>query len=275
MPDPSIQNALRRRQDMTSREQERWRPPVYSPVKTPGQRLFHAIRCYFDVQAGSVWNDLAAELPHARGRVLDVGCGSQPYRSLLPSDVDYVGIDIAEADAHFGYKIPDTIYYQGDVWPIDDNSVDYILCTETMEHVPDPVQFLGQAARVLRPGGTVLLTVPFAARWHFIPYDFWRYTPSTLKRLLVEAGFTDVAVYARGNALTVACYKVMALILPLLFPQDARFFAKWLLRLLGLVFLPLFLILAIIANFSLKSKGGDDCLGYTCVSNRNEMSQKC
>ncbi len=268
MPEAAPHSRLRRRQDMTRREGESWRPPVYSAVKTPKQRLFHAIRCYFDVQAGSVWRDLAAELPQARGRVLDVGCGSQPYRVLMPKKVDYVGIDIAEAEAHFGYKMPDTIYYSGDTWPVEDQSVDYVLCTETLEHVADPAQFLGQAARVLRPGGTLLLTVPFSARWHFIPHDYWRYTPSGLKRLLTQAGFTDVAVYARGNATTVACYKVMALILPLLFPQEGGAASGGGSRLPGLLALPLFLILAVIANRSLKSAGGDDCLGYTALAKR-------
>ena len=220
------------------------------------------------MQAGSVWRDLAAELPLARGRVLDVGCGSQPYRSLMPKSVDYIGIDIAEAEAHFGYKMPDTIYYSGNIWPIEDRSVDYILCTETLEHVQDPAQFLGEAARVLRPGGTLLLTVPFSARWHFIPHDYWRYTPSSLKLLLAQAGFTDVSVYARGDATTVACYKAMALILPLLFPQEGGEAAKGRGRLPGLLALPLFLLLAVVANRSLKGPGGDDCLGYTALAKR-------
>lgn len=261
-------NALRRRQDMTRRDGERWRPPVYGAVRTPRQRLFHALRCFFDVQAGSVWRDLAAELPRARGRVLDVGCGSQPYRVLMAPDVDYVGIDIAEAEAHFGYKMPDTIYYTGDTWPIEDRSVDYVLCTETLEHVLDPVQFLGEAARCLRPGGTLLLTVPFAARWHFIPHDYWRYTPSSLEYLLTRAGFTDIAVYARGNPVTVASYKGMALMLPLLFPQSRRAPAAWASRIAGLATSPLLVLLAAVANLSLRTCGGGDCLGFTALATR-------
>ena len=255
---------------MTQNGSERWRPPVYSPVKTPRQKLFHAIRCFVDVQAGSVWSDLVAELPHFRGRVLDVGCGSQPYRGLLSREAQYIGIDIADAEEHFGYKMPDTIYYQGDIWPLEDASVDYILCTETLEHVADPVPFLAEAARVLRPGGMMLLTVPFSARWHFIPYDFWRFTPSSLKHLLTQAGLEDVSVYARGNAVTVACYKVMALIVPLLFPQDGTLVTKAVRMLIGLLLLPFFLILAVVSNISLKGRGGDDCLGYTVLALRSD-----
>ena len=91
------------------------------------------------------------------------------------------------------------------------------------EHVPEPGAFLAEASRCLRPGGRLLLTVPFAARWHYIPHDYWRFTPSGLERLLSAAGFRDAAIYARGNSLTVACYKAMALMLPLLLPQQQGF----------------------------------------------------
>ena len=82
------------------------------------------------------------------------------------------------------------------------------------------------------------------------------------------AGFTDVAVYARGNALTVACYKVMALFLPLLLPQLESLWREFAIRCVGLLTLPTVILLAAIANISLRSQGGDDCLGYTAVSVR-------
>ena len=112
------------------------------------------------------------------------------------------------------------------------------------------------------------MTIPFAARWHFIPYDYWRFTPSSLNHLLTTTGFHSVRVYARGNACTVACYKVMTLLLLLLMPQAVSSLAGLLLRLVGLVFLPLFLLLALIANLSLRGSGGDDCLGYTVFAVR-------
>lgn len=252
---------------MVGHREEGWRPPLLAPNQNR-RSVAAALRRYFDLQVGSIWNDLAVELATARGVALDVGCGAQPYRALFPPDVTYVGIDTADAKAHFGYEMPDTLYYAGDVWPIAPSSVDLVLCTETLEHVSDPPAFLAEAFRCLKPGGRLLLTVPFAARWHFIPYDYWRFTPSGLHKLLTEAGFTDVAVYARGNALTVACYKVMALCLPLLFPQTDAPIRALLLRLLGLLTLPLFLPLAVIANLSLRGQGGDDCLGYTATARR-------
>ena len=224
------------------------------------------VRRFLDLQAGSIWNDLATLLPRQRGVILDVGCGAQPYRSLMDPEVTYIGIDDARAEERFGYAMPDTIYYQGDVWPVADRSVDVVLCTETLEHVPDPSAFLAEAARCLKPSGRIVLTVPFAARWHYIPYDYWRFTPSGLERLLAASGFTRVAVFARGNAVTVACYKLMALFLPLLFPQGRGALTRLLLRACGGLALPAFVALAAVARVSLAGRGGDDCLGYTAVA---------
>jgi hypothetical protein len=116
----------------------------------------------------------------------------------------------------------------------------------------------------------LVLTVPFAARWHYIPYDYWRFTPTGLARILEAGGFEDVAVYARGNAFTVACYKVMALILPLLLMPGGSVVGTVLRRLLGLILSPVVAVLAVLANLSLRGGGGDDCLGYTALARRSE-----
>jgi SAM-dependent methyltransferase len=256
------------RQNLAQRQRDRWRPPALEPGRTTAGRLAAAVRRFFDLQAGSVWNDIAATVGAVRGKVVDVGCGAQPYRALLPSGTTYVGIDVDEAEAHFGYAVPDTVLFDGGRWPEATHDADLVLCTEALEHVLEPRTLLAEAHAALRPGGRLLLTVPFAARWHFVPHDYWRFTPSSLKHLLSEAGFTDVVVWARGNEVTVACYKVMALLLPLLMPQDAPTARAWTLRLLGVPTIPLFVALAAVGNLSLRGRGGDDCLGYTVTASR-------
>lgn len=259
---------LLQRKNLAHSATERWRPPVFRPPITSWQRLGNGIRRFFDLQAGSIWNDLAVELPTLRGKVLDVGCGAQPFRGLLSSQATYFGIDTVDAMAHFGYEMPDTLYYAGNTWPVTNESCDVVVCTEALEHVVDPSAFVGEMHRCLRPGGRLLLTVPFAARWHFIPYDYWRFTPSGLSVLLGRNGFTKLEVYARGNAVTVACYKVMALMLPFLLPQGRRPIWSWSARVLGVAALPVFIGVALIGNASLRFSGGDDCLGYTVLAER-------
>ena len=216
---------------------------------------------FFDFQSGTIWRDLSAALRQVRGTLVDVGCGAQPFRRLLAQDVTYIGIDSEEARTVFGYDTPDTRYYDGFTWPVEDGVADVVLATETLEHVSDPDQFLREARRVLRPGGTLTMTIPFAARWHYIPVDYWRFTPAGLTRLLGKSEFTDIEVYARGNAVTVACYKCLALLAVFVLPQRRSPIAATLMRVVGLVLSPLVVILAVIGNLSLLfGSGDDDCL---------------
>jgi SAM-dependent methyltransferase len=263
---------LRNRTNMAHTVVESWRPPLLSAPGGKSAALSDRVRRYFDLQAGSIWNDVRQVLPYARGVVLDVGCGSQPLRPLVGVQADYRGIDTVHARAHFGYEVPDTEYFDGNVWPVATDSVDFVLCTETLEHVFDTREFLSEAARCLRAGGTILMTVPFAARWHFIPYDYWRFTPSSLHELLREKGFDDVRVYARGNAVTVALYKMMALVLKCFAPSQRGLLARLLFGMLGLILTPGFLIMAMVANLSLRGAGGDDCLGYTLLATKPSPS---
>lgn len=255
------------RRNLIERSTEDFKPPVFKPNTTARNRLENWLRRFLDLQAGSVWRDLRDELGQVRGRVLDIGCGAQIYRDLVPAEAAYRGIDTIDAKARFGYDVPDTHYFEGECWGLEDGSFDVALCTEVLEHIDAPAAFLARTARVLRPGGLLLLTVPFAARWHFIPYDYWRYTPSSLNMLLTAAGFAEVRVQARGNPLTVACYKVMALQLMLLFGSDTGGPGP-VKRVLGVVLLPLLGAVACVANATMRADWGDDCLGYTVIARR-------
>lgn len=261
-------NWLPRRDNLIDRRAEAWRPPLFTSTNGVRGRCVAALRRFLDLQAASIWNDLAVLLPTCRGSLLDVGCGAQPYRPLIPSDVAYAGIDTADAQRHFGYQVADTAYFTGEAWPVADASAENVLATETLEHVRRPERFLAEARRCLSPGGRLMLTVPFAARWHFTPHDYWRFTPSGLRQLLMEAGFGEIAVYARGNDLTVACYKIVTMLLAWLFGSGGVFQ-----RVIALALSPLILLLACVGRFSLRSRGGDDCLGYTVVARRSASLQ--
>jgi SAM-dependent methyltransferase len=264
----SMKHEVIHRTNMVHRAAETWRPPLFARSGGRWSQAMAWLRRLLDLQAGSIWRDLQMVLPQVRGTILDVGCGAQPYRSLVSADSTYIGIDNTAVRDHFGYDVADTLYFSGDRWPIADASVNFVLCTEVLEHVQDLQQFLGEARRCLLPGGTILLTVPFAARWHFIPHDYWRFTPSALDRLLFGASFVNTRVYARGNSFTVACYKVIALLLRLAMPQTRTPFLKPALQILSIPFVPGLLLLAILAKLSFVGQGGDDCLGYTAMSEK-------
>ncbi|MDP3713012.1 MAG: class I SAM-dependent methyltransferase [Mycobacteriales bacterium] len=138
------------------------------------------------------------ELASMHGTVLDVGCGTAPYRELVlvaPSGATrHLGLDMTSD------RYPDQeLTWDGRVMPLPDAAVQQILLTEVLEHCQDPASVLGECFRVLAPGGRLLLTVPFLWPLHEVPYDEYRYTPFALERLLGSAGFSQVEVRAMGG----------------------------------------------------------------------------
>jgi SAM-dependent methyltransferase len=141
---------------------------------------------------------LRAHAPQLSGTVLDVGCGHQPYRSVITgpgtSTTAYIGLDLKPTI----YQAPDLVW-DGLAMPLASGSIDAAVATEILEHVPDPAPLLREVHRVLAPGAALFLTVPFLWPLHDVPYDEYRYTPFSLERKVREAGFDDVSVRALGG----------------------------------------------------------------------------
>ena len=127
--------------------------------------------------------------------VLDVGCGEQPLRALVEAgDADYVSADVVQNEhGTVDHLCPITAL------PLAAGSVDLILCTEVMEHVSETRPALRELARVLHPGGFVILTTPMLYPLHEEPHDFVRLTPFQIERCAQEAGFDVVAMEKAGN----------------------------------------------------------------------------
>lgn len=131
--------------------------------------------------------------------VLDVGAGDAPYRELF-RHVDYVTSDWAES-LHPGAMAADVIG-PADALPLEDGSFQLVLCTEVLEHVPEPAAALSEFFRVLAPGGRLALTVPFVWELHELPHDYYRYTEPGLRYLIGKAGFVDVEIATRSDGFT-------------------------------------------------------------------------
>lgn len=155
-----------------------------------------------------LWNGVAAAAPALRGRMLDVGCGDRPYAPLLKNIESYWGIEHpgavmnVESALRVSFKRLQGIvsaFADASEIPFVENSFDSVLCTEVLEHVPDPGIVLKEIRRVLRPGGAAVFTVPFVGELHQVPYDFWRFTPYGLKKLFQDNGLEIETIRSRGN----------------------------------------------------------------------------
>ena len=128
---------------------------------------------------------VAEYAPTLKGHLLDVGCGTKPYRELFRVE-SYVGLDIgSEVSRKRGIA---DYYYDGKRFPFEEASFDSILCNEVLEHVFNPDEFIAEIVRVLKPGGKLLLTVPFVWDEHEQPYDYARYSSFGLRALLEKQG---------------------------------------------------------------------------------------
>ena len=127
--------------------------------------------------------------PHIVGRTLDVGCGSKPYLHLYRSS-EYVGLEIDTPQNRVSKNAD--YFYDGTEFPFGDVSFDSIVANEVFEHVFNPDQFLNEVARVLKPGGMILMTMPFIWDEHEQPWDFARYSSFGIKSLLEKHGFEIV-----------------------------------------------------------------------------------
>lgn len=132
---------------------------------------------------------------HASGAAIDVGCGAMPYRPDLEAAASsYASLDIEPRTSGLDYQCSVT-----DMSPVGDAAYDTALCSEVLEHVAEPDVAVNELARILSPGGHLIVTVPFLARLHEEPHDFQRFTEHGLRRLLVEGGFDVVEVERTGS----------------------------------------------------------------------------
>jgi SAM-dependent methyltransferase len=124
--------------------------------------------------------------PFLEGEVLDVGCGRKPYREFIKAS-RYVGVDIDNPSTRALAAVD--IYYDGRTLPFANASFDAVLCSQVLEHVFAPDEFLREIHRVLRPGGVLLLATPFTWDEHEQPHDFARYSSFGLRALIERSGF--------------------------------------------------------------------------------------
>ncbi|MCX5713195.1 MAG: class I SAM-dependent methyltransferase [Candidatus Omnitrophica bacterium] len=251
--------------------QEAWQPlPNVAPDNLKNRTLFY-LRLFLDLEVFTTYWDVRKAAKRFKGNVLEIGCGLQPYRHLMPEDARYHALDWEGSCKCFHYTSKEVTYYDGGIFPFKDSAFNFIFHTEVLEHVFDIKQFLSECHRVLPKGGEMVFTIPFAARYHYIPNDYWRLTPAAAEKLLEGSGFERIVVSPRGNDIAVAVSKLNAVFYRIIMKK----FDNIILKILNTVFfgsifsIPIF-CLTIIGHLSILFKVGspNDPLGYTITCRR-------
>jgi ubiquinone/menaquinone biosynthesis C-methylase UbiE len=107
-------------------------------------------------------------------RTLDIGAQNGPYAVHFPRRT---ALDIKRG---MGVQIIGDAQSLG----IADSSFEVVLCTEVLEHLPEPQRAIDEIFRVLAPGGQLLLTTRFLFPIHDAPHDYFRFTKYGLRHLL-------------------------------------------------------------------------------------------
>jgi SAM-dependent methyltransferase len=179
-----------------------WRPTKY--VRTAqglrasddAHELAAASRLVGDILARTYDAALRA---HARGRLLDLGCGQAPlfasYRDLVD---DVVCVDRGLAPGAIDHL--DRVCDLDEPLPFPDASFDTILCTDVLEHLRRPDAAVAEVARLLRSGGKLIVGVPFLYWIHEDPHDYHRYTEYKLRAWCAEHRLDVIALEPYGGA---------------------------------------------------------------------------
>jgi SAM-dependent methyltransferase len=238
---------------------------VFKPIKHEPPTNFYSKIKYFgrmilDLQILTIHNDLKKELPKFNGKVLDIGCGNSPYKHMLnKSKTIYYGIDVNES-VEFEYFNPNVIYFDGEKIPFSDESFDAIICTEVFEHVYNFQRLANEMHRVCKPNAKLIITIPFSARFHYIPHDYFRYTPSALEKIF--SNFHKIEVKNRGTDVLSICSKIIVLFFRNIIPDK---FSKLILLPFWILSSPFICLIILIAHLCYITNIGSnlDPIGYT------------
>jgi SAM-dependent methyltransferase len=133
------------------------------------------------------------------GMVVDVGCASMAMAAHLPaSRCRYLGLDYP-ATAQSMYRTRPQVFADAHALPLADGCAEAVLLLNVLEHLREPARAIAEAARVLSPGGSLFIDMPFLYPLHDRPHDSQRWTEHGLREALDQAGVCAIEIEAVGH----------------------------------------------------------------------------
>lgn len=198
--------------------------------------------------------------------VLDIGCSDKAIGDLIETKAYYIGLDYYDTATNW-YQTRPNVYGDAQMLGIASESIDVVYLMDVAEHLTCPEQALKEIARVLKPSGTLILTMPFVYPIHDAPMDFQRWTEYGLKQRITSCGLCCVDIEGHGNLVSSGCLLINLGI--------ARTFANMIAKKhLGLLLMPLAVVAVIAINIlgyiaELIFKDDDVApYGYRVVANK-------
>jgi len=135
-----------------------------------------------------------------KGTVTDIGCADSKPRQYLPPECQYIGIDYYSTATEWYGTHPD-LFADAQSLPLLDNCSDHVLLLDVLEHIPDPDRCLSEINRILKPGGSLIIQVPFMYPVHDAPLDFHRWTKFGLMNAATRSGYHIDDICVLGHPL--------------------------------------------------------------------------
>jgi len=146
---------------------------------------------------------LTSVLPkYCHGTVVDLGCGYGKYKGLIEQFSDkYISVDNKSSADQFNNNQTPNLDYVCDVssTPLLDNYADTVICTEVIEHVPDPFKVMKEISRILKPGGYLILSSGWLTPYHPEPKDYWRFSHEGYEELCNRQNLKIVESHKQGG----------------------------------------------------------------------------
>ncbi len=180
---------------------DQWHPSkfIYKNGKLTGSRNPSELQIASRLMADIVAHHYQQYLPlYARGELIDLGCGKVPLYQVYK---DHIINNVCVDWENTFHKNPfiDQSCNLNERLPFRNQQFDTILLSDVLEHIAEPGKLWLEMARILKPGGKLILNVPFYYKIHEMPHDYYRYTEFALRRFAENSGFSIVLLKSMGG----------------------------------------------------------------------------
>jgi SAM-dependent methyltransferase len=202
-------------------------------------------------------------------RILDAGAGTMKYSGYC-SHLRYVSQDFGQYNVsgdgvglhsdQFDYGELDIVSDIVEI-PEETNSFDAVMCVEVLEHLPNPDRAIKEFGRLLRPGGTLVMTAPLCSLTHMAPYHFCSgFSRYWFERQLTDYGFQISGIYPNGNYFEYLGQEIYRI------PSISKRYSHDKPRIWELG--AMWLVLKMLSRFSKRDQGSSDvlCYGFLVVA---------